>query len=212
MRKEEFLKRLENKLRDLDREEYEEALNYYKEYIEEAGEEKEEEVLRKLGSPERVAAQIKAEVAASKLEEKESNYKENTNYEKVSSSNSLNIILYIVLGILALPLALPLAVTVFALLLTFLMLIFTVLIVFIAIWSAVGISGLGFIMAGLVTVFTDLYTGVFFIGVGLIGISIFLITSIPVISGVKGILKGVAILLKNLFYKIKGAIKNEKRI
>lgn len=212
MRKDEFLERLENKLRDLDREEYEEALNYYKEYIEEAGEENEEEVLRKLGSPERVAAQIKAEVAASKLVEKEKNYKENINYEKASSSNSLNIILYIVLGILALPLALPLAATVFALLLTFLILIFTVLIVFIAIWLAIGIWGLGFTMAGLVVIFTDLYTGLFFIGMGLMGVSIFLIASIPVISGVKGTLKGVAILLKKLFYKIKGAIKNEKRI
>lgn len=58
MDKEYFLRELEFLLSDIAEEERQEALEYYRDYLEEAGPLQEQEVLRKLGRPEKVAAQI----------------------------------------------------------------------------------------------------------------------------------------------------------
>lgn len=60
MNRNEFFVELERLLGDISSEERDEALEYYREYFEEAGAENEEEVLRTLGSPEKVAENIRA--------------------------------------------------------------------------------------------------------------------------------------------------------
>ncbi len=62
MRKEEFMRQLEALLSDISEEERREALSYYRNYFEDAGEENEERILRELESPEKVAATIKADL------------------------------------------------------------------------------------------------------------------------------------------------------
>ena len=62
MRKEEFFKRLEYLLQDMPEQDKEEALQYYRDYLEEAGPEREEKVIGEFGSPERVAAIIRADL------------------------------------------------------------------------------------------------------------------------------------------------------
>ena len=59
MSREEFMKKLAYLLSDISEEEREDALLYYEDYFDEAGEEKEQEVIRELGSPERVASIIR---------------------------------------------------------------------------------------------------------------------------------------------------------
>lgn len=54
----EFLQRLEQALREMPVEERRRAMEYYENYFDEAGAENEEEVLRTLGAPEKVAADI----------------------------------------------------------------------------------------------------------------------------------------------------------
>ncbi len=63
MGKEEFLKRLTYLLRDIPEEEMQDAVSYYRSYLEEAGPEREEEVLAGFGTPEQVAEAIRANVA-----------------------------------------------------------------------------------------------------------------------------------------------------
>ena len=67
MTKQEFLQRLNRLLADVTPEEREEALRYYEEYFDEAGPEQEQAVLAELGSPEKVAAIIKANVPGSRI-------------------------------------------------------------------------------------------------------------------------------------------------
>ncbi len=62
MNRSEFMRRLEGLLADISDSEREEALQYYREYFEDAGAENEQEVLRSLGSPEQVAASIKEDI------------------------------------------------------------------------------------------------------------------------------------------------------
>lgn len=60
MSRETFMKELEYLLQDIGEEERSDALSYYGDYLDEAGPEKEEEVLKEFGSPERVAALVRA--------------------------------------------------------------------------------------------------------------------------------------------------------
>lgn len=62
MRRDEFMKELEYLLQDIPDEDKADAIAYYQDYLEEAGPEKEEEVIRDFGSPERVAAIIRADI------------------------------------------------------------------------------------------------------------------------------------------------------
>ena len=61
MSKNEFIDRLAQLLADVSPEERDEALTYYREYIEDAGLENEEAILQELGSPEEIAAAIKVD-------------------------------------------------------------------------------------------------------------------------------------------------------
>ena len=63
MKTEAFLKQLEYLLQDISEEEKGDAIAYYRDYLDEAGPEREEEVLRGFGSPERIAAMIRADLA-----------------------------------------------------------------------------------------------------------------------------------------------------
>lgn len=59
MNKTEFMNRLKRGLDDFPREEQENALKYYVEYFQEAGEDKEDEVIQELGDPAQIVADIR---------------------------------------------------------------------------------------------------------------------------------------------------------
>lgn len=61
----EFMSELEYLLQDIPEEEKAEALAYYRDYLEDAGDENEEQVIREFGSPERVAAIIRSDLSGS---------------------------------------------------------------------------------------------------------------------------------------------------
>lgn len=63
MGKEEFLRELEYLLMDLPEEERQEALQYYQDYFEDAGPQREQEIVSQLGSPAKVAAELKGSLA-----------------------------------------------------------------------------------------------------------------------------------------------------
>lgn len=62
MRRDEFMRELEYLLQDIPDEDKADAVGYYQDYLDEAGPENEEEVLRGFGSPERIAAIIRADL------------------------------------------------------------------------------------------------------------------------------------------------------
>lgn len=64
MNKNEYLDRLSRLLADISYEEHEEALSYYREYIEDAGSENEQRVIEELGTPEHLAQEIREGLAS----------------------------------------------------------------------------------------------------------------------------------------------------
>lgn len=62
MKREEFLRQLEYLLQDIPEDDKRDAIDYYRDYLEEAGPEREEEVLREFKSPERIASIIRTDL------------------------------------------------------------------------------------------------------------------------------------------------------
>lgn len=83
MDKREYLNRLRMQLADLTDEERREALEYYEEYFEDAGEENEGDVIGSLGTPEQVAEQIRAGLH----KEEKGMFTENGYREKLENDN-----------------------------------------------------------------------------------------------------------------------------
>jgi len=76
MNRKEYLERLEQLLLILPCEEREEALQYYSDYFDDAGIENEDKVILELGSPEEVAAKIRAGYAGEYAEYSEAGYED----------------------------------------------------------------------------------------------------------------------------------------
>ena len=112
-----FMERLRECLADISAEEREDALTYYESYFEEAGVENEAQVIEELGSPEKVAENIKRDL----LEEPQSSIQapecmEHEQYEEYEQKDkSGRIAMVIVIAVLTFPIWITVAATLFGL-------------------------------------------------------------------------------------------------
>lgn len=161
MNRDEYIKRLEYRLRRLPREDYDKALSYFIEYFEEAGPQNESQAIEDLGSPEMAADQIIRDFAMENAKEPIKDVKHGVSAVWVG-----------ILAVFAAPLGVPIALMLGILALMFvfviLMLVFCVFIVTIAI----GLSAIPCVIIGVGILFTSFADGVSTIGVGLIGLGI----------------------------------------
>lgn len=194
MNREQFMAELKERLKRLPFDELKNAIDYYEEYFDEAGE---EAALRQLGTPAEVASQIISEFAEKSL---------STRVKKPKTSIGWSVLL----GIFAAPIALPLT---FA----FIMVIFALIIVIFAFVFSIGVSGLTFLVAGIVSLVssivvlaTDFATGIVLMGVSftLIGLGYLLGHATMVLSkaSVRGITK-----LMTKFLQRRGGRNNAKQ-
>lgn len=106
MSREEFMKELENLLSDVSEEEKKEALEYYRGYFEDAGEENEERILRELESPEKVAQTIKADLETGKERQEETQEETQQNTSATAgegNDKTWKILLVVVIAVLTSP-------------------------------------------------------------------------------------------------------------
>ncbi|HHV09110.1 MAG TPA: DUF1700 domain-containing protein [Clostridiales bacterium] len=82
----EFMKELESLLLDIPLEERNEALQYYNGYFDDAGEEQEEEIVKELGSPEKVAAIIKSDLGENAAEREDKGFFTEKGYQETIGS------------------------------------------------------------------------------------------------------------------------------
>lgn len=161
MNRKEYIYHLKNRLRNLPKEEIDNAVEYVNEMFDDAGTENEAYIIENLGSPAKFAAQIKAEFTI--------NQQENENV--VKKSNGWKSLFMILLGILALPIGLPLLIAVacfgFAIILVLGILLFIAAIMVISLIFII-FSLLG---SGISLLSVSLGGGLILIGCSLLGIS-----------------------------------------
>ena len=188
-----FMARLDELLADITEAEKDEALSYYEEYFEDAGEENEEEVIRSLGSPEKVAATIKAGLSENAQEEGEFSETGYTNsYYDVKDEVATvdkkrkgfggigtgGWIIILILCLFALPILGPVVLgilgTIFGVLVAIAAVIFAVLVTGVALVAA----AVAMVVAGFATLFVTPIVGVALIGAALLVAGIGILISI----------------------------------
>lgn len=193
MNRAEFMERLRELLGDISESEREEALNYYEDYFDDAGEENEQSVIESLGSPEKVARTIKDGLNDGTGETGEFSetgfhgYGEEEKSEvgqrgKIKFSDRIRglgtggLILVLILAVFALPILAPILIAivsvVFGMIMTVIGLLFAALIAGVTLVMA----GLGVFAAAVVSLLASPAVSVVLIGIAflLVGIGILL--------------------------------------
>jgi uncharacterized membrane protein len=220
----EFLRKLQLELYKLPRHEIDDAIAYYNEYFEEAGPDQEQSVIKELGTPSKIATQIKADYAVRQLESMESNRGNraggneqlpattggnagNGNNEKAPGKLSAAwwVVIGIVGGIFAAPVAIPVA---FALAAVLIGLFITVIALLIAgLVTAIVLIVLSFVavIVGITLLATSAPLAVLVIGMGLMGLSLMALFTVGIVA------------LSNLFFRFiarkhrEGQVKRAQR-
>ena len=214
-----FMARLDELLADITEAEKDEALSYYEEYFEDAGPENEEEVISSLGSPEKVAATIKAGLSENAQEEGEFSETGYTNsyYDVKDEVATINKrkglggigtggwIIILILCLFALPILGPILLgivgTIFGILVAIAAVIFAVLVTGIAL----VVAAVAMVAAGFATLFATPLVGVALIGAALlvagIGILIAILGFWVVTKVIPPLLRGLVELIRKPFVR-----------
>lgn len=181
----EFMTELASLLQDIPVEERKDAMQYYNDYFDDAGEEQEQQVIEELESPAKVAEKIKADMAGFREEETKPNMpatKEQTrqqgeqrqsqtgqqNHQQTpppgqqsqpKSDRTLKIILIIALILLALPILLPLGAGLLCMALGIVISLFAVFLGLVIAAVVVVITGVALFISGLLCLVPDLAVG-----------------------------------------------------
>ena len=131
MTRTEYIAKLTKYLRKLPQQDYEEAIEYFMEYFEEAGPENEARVIAELGTPKEASHEVISRLLEEKIVE-----------DKSSLRNKTTILWIAILAVLASPVALPILLFFLAMLLTLLVVIFAVIVTALALTFALLISGI----------------------------------------------------------------------
>ncbi len=194
MNKKVFLADLKQRLKHLPKEDREDALDYYEEYLQDMELDDTDDVIGKIGHPKDIAREIISNCTAKHIDNQK---------EEGGVKNSAMMIWLIILAVCAAPVALPIIGVV-------LILLFALLIVVISLVFAIGIAGFAFLFAGI----SSCIVGIFALGfaqkmvctgIGLIGISIGLLFAIVTIKSAEWSIRGIAKLFQKIFMRKKVA-------
>ncbi|MBR1692178.1 MAG: DUF1700 domain-containing protein [Lachnospiraceae bacterium] len=221
MNREQFLEELAGLLSDISASEREEALQYYRDYFEDANL-SDEEVIRQLGSAKTVAESIRAELAdkeialyqpqkddqekttekediISSVEEKQS---ENQGQSKSGMSTG-TIVLIVILALLASPVIVSIAGGLIGLLVGVAAAIFGILVAVVACAVAFGAAAIALFVAGLVKLFLSPVAALLLLGSCMLCLGLCLLCALATVQlcihVLPGIFKGIGRLFSKLF-------------
>lgn len=155
MNKDEFLAGLKKSLKRLPPEDAADAVEYYEEYLEDAGPKNEAAALGAWGPPERVASQISAEYAMKRME------------EQPSAKKGLSTVWVVILAIFASPIAIPVAAVAVCVMLLLVIAVAVAVAAFGTVAVSLAACGVLTFVMGLCLLFVNFQTAVFYIGAGL---------------------------------------------
>lgn len=204
MDRKKFMERLERLLWNISDSEREEALQYYNDYFDDAGEENEAKVIEELGSPEQVAQKIKAGCSDSASEYSEQGYEDvrfrstqeviskeeaertrengrnngNGSRERRQESNGWKIIAIILLCVIGLPVIVPVGAAILAAIAAVVLGLFGICIGIAAAGFTVLIVGVVLIGTGIAELFVLPPVGLALAGVGCLVFALGLLLSL----------------------------------
>ena len=151
MSKEEYLNQLHKYLRKLPRQDYEDAMEYFTEYLQETDEEGAAELMKELGTPKEAARELMANLLDKKIEEHQ-NY-ETDGYTRAEKKGSGKHVIWIALLVLfAAPVGAPLLVALAAVVLSLVVCMLAILLCVVLFAACLVIIGGKIIVRGILAV------------------------------------------------------------
>lgn len=206
MSKKEYIADLSYHLRDLQKEEFEDAIHYVEEYFEEAGEDNASQVIEELGPPNKLAATIRAEstiknnqVQQERRKREDPNSRED--YVPRSGKRDLKSLWIIILGIFALPIALPFALAAFLIVFSFFLVIFCLIIAGICCMIALIIFSVPAFVSSLALMSTNYASGLVGLGISFISLGAGLLILTALILAIRTFIPWAVQCLSGLYQK-----------
>ena len=205
MNKNEFLSQLEKFLSDLPEEERREAMEYYVEYFDEAGPEKETDVLKEFGSPKEVADRIHEELAEKGLIVYDPSATEDGKEKKDGWKTACIVLLCILAAPVAIPVAATVVCTIVSAVLAVISAIFGIFLAMCGVTVAFAVASVVLFVVGIVKLFSVPLVGGFLIGLSFLfaGLTLllgFLVWQFCVVA-LPWMCKGIYNLCKKIFKK-----------
>ena len=223
----EYMTKLASLLQDIPEVERRDAMKYYNDYFDEAGEENEEQVIREFGAPVEVAENIKADlkgktedITGSQQEQSSSQYQtqeqqkqksdQSSEYqygmsEKKKNDRIWEIVLIVILAIIIGPVLIPLVGGILAAGLAIVLTVIVGVIALVIAGASIAIAGIALVISGFIILLPQTAAGLALIGSGL------MILVIGVIATVgfgklcafiwDGIAKGITFLWRKIFHR-----------
>lgn len=175
MNRNEFIDMLRKELSKLPQEEIDAAVEYYEEYFDEVGPEREDELIQELGSPKKIAAQIKSEYTARKLDE-----------ESVSTAKKgVSAIWLVILGICSAPVSVPIAIVLVALAICGFAVALAIVVSVFAVIIGAAVGAIGLMVMGVLALPVAASTALLFIGGGALVMAAFAVLGVLAVIGLK---------------------------
>ena len=179
MTKEQFLFQLEQKLLDIPEDERAEAMEYYRDYFNDAGSENEEQVIAELGSPDKVAASIKEGLRAGREDAGTVGQPPQTrgtaksfseaNRDRKQTDSRSKWILIILVAIFTFPFWIGIVGALFGILVAIVAVIFSLLVAAVALATVGIVAGVICVIVGIVRFFTGgMVSGLMAVSAGLL--------------------------------------------
>lgn len=187
MTRTEYLAELQNQLRKLPQDDFQEAMDYFTEYFDEAGPENEAQVIADLGSPKEAASEILGRLLEDKIE-----------IEDKKPKHYAKIIWLTILSILAAPAALPLLFAITALVLAILFAIGAIIFSLIILGVSFFANGCYVLFDSFSYLATSINSTILSFGMGLIMIGGSLLAIYLGVEACAALIRGGAVLIQKL--------------
>jgi len=189
MTKTEYLNKLQKYLKRLPVSDYEDTMDYFREYFDEIDDDEINQAIEELGTPKEAASELLNQLLDTQLTEPER--------QKKPSSIGRNILLA-VLALCAAPIGIPLLLTALLMVLVGILLVITLLLCgFICCLAAILVSAKLF-LRGVLALAVSIPGSMLLIGVGLFGIGISILAGVLVVYLCIWMIKGIALAAKKI--------------
>lgn len=193
-------------LGQLSPEERDEAVDFYTEYLQDGGYDSYDDCIRELGTPHQLARKVLADYSIRTLETPTS-----AKSRKQQPKNDVKTIWLIILALLSTPVTIPLALGLAGLIFAAIVVSGSLIVAVLAIFFAIIVVGITGFVVGLGTLFSSFWTGIFYVGMGLMVIGVLIMLTPLFKKAINALIRGITLFSEWIYNKIVPKNRAERK-
>jgi len=160
-----YIQTVQKLLGQLTTAEQQDVIEYYREYLLDAGIETYEQAVDELGTPRSLARKVLADYSIRSSSQESQSTKSRSDIQ--ATKNNVKTVWLIILALLSTPVTIPILLVIGALFIAFAAVIFSLIVAAFAVFLSVIAVGIVGVVVGVTTLFQAPWTGIFYLGMGL---------------------------------------------